>query len=128
MFDDAKYMAKEAVDRNNALGALDQMPRRRSTAGGRNRLRRFFGVVLGVVVALSDRHSTEPAYLRCLRLGLASRLRPRTQRYAAAPAGPIGRIESRFWPDWLSSPCVVALSAQTDVISRRESPQPLVMA
>lgn len=31
MFDDAKYMAKEAVERNNALAALDQMREEKST-------------------------------------------------------------------------------------------------
>lgn len=117
MFDDAKYMAKEAVDRNNALGALDQMREEKFTPRWATSLpvRRLFAVVVAlvliaapVVTALENpRWFVVYVLVVILLIGL-------TRSATRASRAVIGRIDITVLASMSFTSVLVALSAQTD--------------
>jgi hypothetical protein len=117
MFDDAKYMAKEAVDRNNALGALDQMREEKSTPRWAKSLpiRRLFAVVVALLIVVAPLITAMEnprwfvAYLIVvvLLIGLA-----RSATRASLSA--IGRIDITVVAALSFLSVLVALSARTD--------------
>jgi len=119
MFDDAKYLAKDAVDRNNAISALDQQ-RAEDKVHGWSRirtLRRGIGVVLGGVVAAFPIVTSlnAPRIFVVYALAWLAVFALARTAMRAAPAGPIGRTEFLVLAGLAALSAVVALSAQTDV-------------
>lgn len=119
MFDDAKYLAKEAVDRNNALSELDQQ-RAEVTVHpwSKNRtLRRGIGALLAasvaaipLVTALNEPRIFVVYVLAWLAIYALARTAMR-----AADGKPISRTEFLVLAGLSILSAVVALSAQTDV-------------
>lgn len=117
MFDDAKYMAKEAVDRNNALASLDQMREERSTPrwAQPSPVRRFLAVVVGLtivaaplVTALENpRWFVGYVLAAVVVIGLA-------RSATRASRTPIGKIDITVLAILSFISVLVALSAQTD--------------
>lgn len=119
MFDDAKYMAKDAVDRNNAISALDQQREEEKIhAWSRNQgLRRAIGAVLGVVVVAFPLVTSleEPRIFVVYVLAWVAFLALARTAMRAGRAEPIGRMEFLVLCGLAIVSTVVALSAQTDV-------------
>lgn len=119
MFDDAKYLAKDAVDRNNAISNLDQQ-RAEDTirSWSRNRgVRRVIGVLLGTLVAAFPIITSlnEPRIFVVYVLGwLAVFALARTAMRAGAKQ-PLGMLEFLVLAGLSVLSAIVALSAQTDV-------------
>jgi hypothetical protein len=117
MFDDAKYMAKEAVDRNNALAALDQMREERPMPRWAKPLpvRRFLSVVVGLtivaaplVTALENpRWFVGYVLVVVVVIGLA-------RSATRASRTPIGKVDITVLAVLSFISVLVALSAQTD--------------
>lgn len=117
MFDDAKYMAKEAVDRNNALAALDQMREEKSTPRWATSLpvRRLLAVVVAVVIVAAPvvtalenpRWFVAYVIVVVLLIGLA-------RSATRASRSVIGRIDITVVAALSFLSVLVALSAQTD--------------
>lgn len=119
MFDDAKYLAKEAVDRNNALSELDQQRAEDKIHGwSRNRtLRRGIGVALGGVVAafpiITSLNAPRIFVVYALAWLAVFALARTVMR--AAEGRPISRTEFVVLAGLSILSAMVALSAQTDV-------------
>lgn len=119
MFDDAKYMAKDAVDRNNALAALDQQraedkvygwSRNAGTRRGVGALLALATIVIPIITSLNDpRLFVGYAFAWLAMLALA-----RTAMRAGRLV-PIGRTEFVVLAGIGALSAGVALSAQTDV-------------
>lgn len=117
MFDDAKYMAKEAVDRNNALASLDQMREEKSTPRWATSLplRRLLAVVTAVVIVAAPlvtslenpRWFVTYVLVVVLLIGLA-------RSATRASHATIGRIDIAVLSTMSVLSVLVALSAQTD--------------
>ena len=117
MFDDAKYMAKEAVEQNNALAALDQMREEKSTPVWAKPplVRRLLGVVVAIVVVAAPLVTAleNPRWFvlyvlaTVLAIGLA-------RSATRATHSPIGRVEIAVTSILTFLSVLVALSAQTD--------------
>ncbi len=117
MFDDAKYMAKEAVDQNNALAALDQMREEKTTPVWARPVlvRRLLGVAVAIAVVAAPLVTAleNPrwfiAYLliTVLAIGLA-------RSATRAATSPVGRAEIAITSILTFLSVLVALSAQTD--------------
>jgi len=119
MFDDAKYLAKEAVDRNDAITALDQQRSEDKVhRWSRNRpVRRVITVILAIVVAAFPlvTAANEPRVFVAYLLGwLAVFAFARTAMRANEHA-PVGLAEFLTLTGLSALSVVVALSAQTDV-------------
>src|SRR6056297_2316209 len=119
MFDDAKYLAKDAVDRNNAISALDQQRAEdKVRAWSRSRaLRRGIALILaGVVAAFPIITSLNaPRVFVVYTLGWLAIFALARTAMRAAPAQAIGRPDFLVLAGLAALSAVVALSAQTDV-------------
>jgi uncharacterized membrane protein YgaE (UPF0421/DUF939 family) len=119
MFDDAKYMAKEAVDRNNAISDLDQQRAEDKVhRWSRHRsVRRVIAVLLALVIAAFPLITAlnEPRVFVVYALAWLAVFALARTAMRAAPAGPIGRTEFLVLAGLAALSAVVALSAQTDV-------------
>jgi hypothetical protein len=119
MFDDAKYLAKDAVDRNNAISALDQQRAEdKVRAWSRSRaLRRGIALILaGVVAAFPIITSlNEPRVFVVYTLAWLAIFALARTAMRAAPAQAIGRPDFLVLAGLAALSAVVALSAQTDV-------------
>lgn len=117
MFDDAKYMAKEAVEQNNALAALDQMREEKSTPVWARPVlvRRILGVVVAIIVVAAPlvtalenpRWFVAYVLVTVLAISLA-------RSATRATNSPIGRVEIAVTSILTFLSVLVALSAQTD--------------
>lgn len=119
MFDDAKYMAKEAVDRNNALAALDQQRSEETVYGWSKNpaTRRGIGALLflGTMIIPAITSLNDPrvfvgyvlAWLAVLALGRTA--------MRAGRSHPLGRTEFVLLAGIGVISAGVALTAQTDV-------------
>ena len=119
MFDDAKYMAKEAVDRNNALANLDQQRSEDTVrAWSRNAVvRRGVSVLLAVVtvaIPIVTGLSEPRVFVAFVLVWIAVLALARTAMRANAPA-PVGRVDFIVLAGLCALSAVVAISAQTDV-------------
>lgn len=117
MFDDAKYMAKEAVEQNNALAALDQMREERSTPQWAKPLpvRRFLAVVVGVTIVAAPLITAleNPRWFAgYVVAGVALIAAARGATRAATSV--IGRVDITVVAILSFVSVLVALSAQTD--------------
>ena len=117
MFDDAKYMAKEAVDRNNALAALDQMREEKSAPRWAQPLpvRRFLAVVIGLTIVAAPLITAleNPRWFAgYVVAGVALIAAARGATRASTTV--IGRIDITVVAVLSFISVVVALSAQTD--------------
>ena len=117
MFDDAKYMAKEAVDRNNALAALDQMREEKSTPAWATStpVRRLLAALAGlaivsapVVTALEN-----PRWFVVYILGVVLVI-ALIRTASRASTAPVGKVDIAVAGVLSLIAVVVALSAQTD--------------
>jgi len=119
MFDDAKYMAKEAVDRNNALADLDQQRSEDTVrAWSRNAVvRRGVSVLLAVVTVAIPIITglSEPRVFVVYVLAWIAVLALARTAMRAADAAPIARTEFLVLAGLSALSAVVAISAQTDV-------------
>ena len=118
MFDDAKYMAKEAVDRNDALAALDQMreekpvPARATPIGVRRGLvvvTALASIAAPLVTALENPRWFVVYVIALVTLIALARLASR-----AAPVLPVSRVDLVVLSVLGVLAVMVALSAQTD--------------
>ena len=106
MFDDGKYMAKEAVDRNNALAALDQQ-RSEDTVRAWSRnvaVRRGVSVLLALVhvaITIMTGLSEPRVFVTFVLVWIAVLALTRTALRSNKPA-PVGRGEGALWPRGLS--------------------------
>jgi len=117
MFDDAKYMAKDAVDRNNALAALDQMREEKSTPGWAKPVpvRRLLAFVAAVVIVAAPvvtalenpRWFVVYVLAVVVLIGLA-------RSATRASTSPINRVDLTVLAIMIFISVLVALSAQTD--------------
>lgn len=119
MFDDAKYMAKDAVDRNNAIAALDQQrgeDKVHSWAKNRG-VRRAIGVVLGLVIVAFPVITSlnEPRVFVVYVLAWISILALARTAMRAGRAEALGKPEFVLLGGLAVLSTGVALSAQTDV-------------
>ena len=117
MFDDAKYMAKEAVEQNNALAALDQMREEKSTPGWAKPtvVRRLLGVVVAIAVILAPLVTALENPRWFVAYVLAAVLAVGLARSATrATNSPIGKVEIAVTSILTFLSVLVALSAQTD--------------
>ena len=119
MFDDAKYMAKEAVDRNNALADLDQQRSEDTVrAWSRNAvIRRGVAVLLALVtvaVPIVTGLSEPRVFAAFALVWIAVLALARTAMRANTPT-PIGRVDFVVLAGLCALSALVAISAQTDV-------------
>jgi len=119
MFDDAKYMAKEAVDRNNALADLDQQRSEDTVrAWSRNAvIRRGVAVLLALVtvaVPIVTGLSMPRVFVAFVLVWIAVLALARTAMRANTPT-PIGRVDFVVLAGLCALSALVAISAQTDV-------------
>jgi len=119
MFDDAKYMAKEAVDRNNALADLDQQRSEDTVrAWSRNAvIRRGVAVLLALVtvaVPIVTGLSEPRVFAAFVLVWIAVLALARTAMRANTPT-PIGRVDFVVLAGLCALSALVAISAQTDV-------------
>lgn len=119
MFDDAKYMAKDAVDRNNALAALDQQRAEERVHGWSKNAatRRGIGALLtlATVIAPLITSLNEPrTFVVYVFVWLAVLALARTAMRAGRSM-PIGRTEFIVLAGIGALSAGVALAAQTDV-------------
>lgn len=119
MFDDAKYMAKDAVDRNNAISDLDQQRSEDKIHGwSRNRvIRRGIAVLLGAVVAAFPLITAlnQPRVFVVYVLGWLAVFALTRTAMRATPAQALGLMEFLTLAGLTGVSAIVALSAQTDV-------------
>ncbi len=119
MFDDAKYMAKEAVDRNNAIADLDQQRSEdKIHAWSRGRgIRRGIGTILGLITVAIPIITglSEPRVFVVYVLAWIAVLALARTAMRAADAAPIARTEFLVLAGLSALSAVVAISAQTDV-------------
>ena len=119
MFDDGKYMAKEAVDRNNALADLDQQ-RSEDTVRAWSRnvaVRRGVSVLLALVtvaIPIVTGLSEPRVFVAFVLVWIAVLALTRTAMRAHEPA-PIGRADFIVLSGLCALSALVAISAQTDV-------------
>jgi hypothetical protein len=119
MFDDAKYMAKEAVERNDALAALDQQRSEDKvyTWSTNRGIRRAIGTLLGlatVAIPVITGLNEPRVFVLYVLAWVAILALARTAMRAASPS-PIGRTEFLVLAGLSAFSAVVAISAQTDV-------------
>ena len=119
MFDDGKYMAKEAVDRNNALADLDQQRSEDTVrAWSRNAVvRRGVSVLLAVVtvaIPIITGLSEPRVFVAFVLVWIAVLALARTAMRANTPA-PVGRADFIVLAGLCALSALVAISAQTDV-------------
>ena len=119
MFDDAKYMAKDAVDRNNALAALDQQraeekvhgwSKNTATRRGIGALLALATVIAPVITSLNEPRTFVVYVLAWLVVLALARTAMRAGR-----SMPIGRTEFIVLGGIGALSAGVALAAQTDV-------------
>ena len=119
MFDDAKYMAKEAVDRNNALAELDQQRSEDTVrAWSRNAVaRRGVSVLLAVVTVAIPIITglSEPRVFVAFALVWIAILALARTAIRAKPPAPVGRAAFSVLAGRCALSALVASSAQTDV-------------
>lgn len=117
MFDDAKYMAKEAVEQNNALASLDQMREEKSTPGWARPIpvRRLLALVtaLTIIVAPLVTAVENPRWFVGFVLAIVA-LVAITRSATRASKSAIGRAELAIAGGLSFLAVLVALSAQTD--------------
>ncbi len=117
MFDDAKYMAKDAVERNNALAALDQMREEKSTPRWATSVpvRRLLAVVVGLVIVAAPLVTAmeNPRWFVAFMLVVALLVGLARSATRASQAA-IGRIDITVLATMSFLSVLVALSAQTD--------------
>ena len=117
MFDDAKYMAKEAVEQNNALASLDQMRQETSTPrwARTTPVRRLLGVVtaLAIIVAPLVTALENPRWFAVYVLVLVALVAFARSATRASTAA-VGKIELTITGALSFLAVLIALSAQTD--------------
>ena len=118
MFDDAKYMAKDAVDRNNALADLDQQRSEDTVrAWSRNALvRRGLSVLLAlltVAIPIVTGLSEPRLFVAYVLVWIALLALTRTAMRSNKPE-PIGRADFIVLAALCAVSGLVAISAQTD--------------
>lgn len=117
MFDDAKYMAKEAVDRNNALAALDQMREEKSTPAWATSkpVRRLLAALTALIIISAPLVTAleNPRWFVVYVLGVVT-LVALTRSASRASSARMGRVEISVAATLSFLAVVVALSAQTD--------------
>jgi len=119
MFDDGKYMAKEAVDRNNALANLDQQRSEDTVrAWSRNAVvRRGVSVLLAsvtIAIPIVTGLSEPRVFVAYVLVWIAVLALARTAMRVNSPT-PIGRVDFIVLAGLCALSAVVAISAQTDV-------------
>jgi hypothetical protein len=117
VFDDAKYMAKDAVERNNALSALDQMREETSTPSWARpvAVRRLLAVVASIVIAAAPLVTAleNPRWFVVYVLVVVA-LVGIARSATRAARGAIGKLELTVLAIISFLSVLVALSAQTD--------------
>ena len=117
MFDDAKYMAKEAVDRNNALAALDQMREEKSTPAWATStpVRRLLAALAGLVIVSAPVVTAleNPRWFVVYILGVVLVI-ALIRTASRASTAPVGKVDIAVAGVLSLIAVVVALSAQTD--------------
>lgn len=117
MFDDAKYMAKEAVEQNNALAALDQMREEKATPAWAKPtpLRRLLAAVgfLVIVMAPLVTSMENPRWFVVYVLAVVTVI-AMARAATRASESAIGKMELTVMAITSFLSVLVALSAQTD--------------
>jgi len=117
MFDDAKYMAKEAVDRNNALAALDQMREEKSTPAWAAfaPVRRLLAALTALIIVSAPLITAleNPRWFVAYVLGVVGVI-ALIRTASRASTAPVGRVDIAVAGVLSLIAVVVALSAQTD--------------
>jgi hypothetical protein len=118
MFDDAKYMAKEAVDRNDALAALDQMREEKSVPGWAKPIgvRRGLVIVTAIASIAAPRVTAleNPRWFVVYVIALVMLIALARLASRAAPVPPVSRVDLVVLSVLGVLAVMVALSAQTD--------------
>lgn len=117
MFDDAKYMAKEAVERNDALAALDQMREEKSTPTWAKPIpiRRLLAFVtaLTIIAAPLVTSLENPRWFVVYVLAVVA-LVGITRSATRASTAPLSKVDLTVLAIMTFISVLVALSAQTD--------------